>query len=74
MATYIAQLYKPNSLRVRGNNGYGNASQCCDIRKLSMFFGFVLVHVCSYLFWLVRWCGCSHTTEPSTTMYFNWLF
>jgi len=23
---------------------------------------------------LVRWCGCSHTTEPTTTMYFNWLF
>jgi len=26
------------------------------------------------LLWLVRWCGCSHTTEPTTTMYFNWLF
>jgi len=24
--------------------------------------------------WLVRWCGCSHITEPTTTMYFNWLF
>jgi len=24
--------------------------------------------------WLVRWCGCSHTTEPTTTLYFNWLF
>jgi len=21
--------------------------------------------------WLVRWCCCSHTTEPTTTMYFN---
>jgi hypothetical protein len=20
---------------------------------------------------MVRWCGCSHTTEPTTTMYFN---
>ena len=24
--------------------------------------------------WLVRWCGCSHATEPTTKMYFNWLF
>jgi len=24
--------------------------------------------------WLVRWCGCSHTTEPTTTIYFNRLF
>jgi len=24
--------------------------------------------------WLVWWCGCRHTTEPTTTMYFNWLF
>ena len=24
--------------------------------------------------WLVWWCGCSHTTEPTTTMHFNWLF
>jgi len=23
---------------------------------------------------LVRWYGCIHTTEPTTTMYFNWLF
>jgi len=23
---------------------------------------------------LVRWCGCSHTTEPTTPLYFNWLF
>jgi len=21
--------------------------------------------------WLFRWCGCSHTTEPTTTMYFQ---
>ena len=21
--------------------------------------------------WLVWWCGCSHTTEPTTVMYFN---
>ena len=38
------------------------------LRKTDLF------SVAGKFHWLVGWYGCSHTTEPTTTKYFNWFF